>query len=368
MGHAPVNFSKVLLAALEAVHVMHTAVQPALHSLFNSSTVPFMQRCPTTYCKQHDGIWSCYKQGSGCRLIGDAESLETLISALLREGTREGPLWAALERHRDSIRAAMPTGEARRLYDCSAHLRRCSPGGSSQRKIQVAGCPAMVSAGGVAFCAGTCCIHLAAGPVEMPLPVAQRPEKERQQLVEEQLALAPGLPSAAFGLMNGQAPSVLRAVTEQTTTLPDEPSHMTQLKAVGMPLTTQVACRCFTTWPTAAGGHCKMTSCTLLPSVTCIWSSIPAVLNGPVEQERMTTASGWRCTAGDAAGGGGAARVGGRRLVGAGGLGPVGAGRRRLRCAAAVPGLPGGGGAARPAVGRLLPRALPRAGRLGRHT
>ena len=72
----------------------------------------------------------------------------------------------------------------------------------------------------------------------MPLPAAQRPEQERQQLLEERLALAPGLPSAAFGLMNGQAPSVLRAVTEQTTTLPDEPSNMTQLKAVGLPLAT----------------------------------------------------------------------------------------------------------------------------------
>jgi hypothetical protein len=66
----------------------------------------------------------------------------------------------------------------------------------------------------------------------MPVPAVQRPEKERQQLADERLALAPGLPSAAFGLMHGQAPSVLRAVTEQTTTLLDEPVHMTQLKAV----------------------------------------------------------------------------------------------------------------------------------------
>jgi hypothetical protein len=229
-------------------------------------------------------------------------------------------------------------------------------------------CPAMLCLASVAHGAEICCTHLVAGPVEMPLPAAQRPEKARQQLAEERLALAPGLPSAAFCLMNGQAPSVLRAVTEQTTTLPDEPSHMTQLKAVGMPLTTQVACRCFTTWPTAAGGQCKMTSCTLLPCVTCIWSSIPAVLHGPVEQERMTTASGWRCTAGDAAGGSGAAGVGGGPVVGAGRLGPVGAGRGRLPGAAAVSGVPGGSGAARAVVGRLLPRALPRAGRLADHT
>lgn len=46
------------------------------------------------------------------RLIGEAGSLDALIGALLREGAREGRLWAALERHRDAIAAAMPTGES----------------------------------------------------------------------------------------------------------------------------------------------------------------------------------------------------------------------------------------------------------------
>ncbi len=46
------------------------------------------------------------------RLIGEADSLDALIGALLREGAREGRLWAALERQRDAIAAAMPTGES----------------------------------------------------------------------------------------------------------------------------------------------------------------------------------------------------------------------------------------------------------------
>lgn len=66
----------------------------------------------------------------------------------------------------------------------------------------------------------------------MPAALSDRPESERQLLQHERLALAPGLPAAAFGLMHRQAPSVLRAITEQATTLPDEPDHMTQLKAV----------------------------------------------------------------------------------------------------------------------------------------
>lgn len=47
---------------------------------------------------------------SGCMLVGEADSLDILIRALLREGAREGPLWAALERHQASIKAAMPAG------------------------------------------------------------------------------------------------------------------------------------------------------------------------------------------------------------------------------------------------------------------
>lgn len=45
-----------------------------------------------------------------CRLIGEAGSLDVLIGALLREGAREGPLWAALERDRNAITATMPAG------------------------------------------------------------------------------------------------------------------------------------------------------------------------------------------------------------------------------------------------------------------
>lgn len=66
----------------------------------------------------------------------------------------------------------------------------------------------------------------------MPVSAAERPEAERQHLQHEHMALAPGLPAAALALMQRQAPSVLRAVTEQATMLPEEPRHMTQLKAV----------------------------------------------------------------------------------------------------------------------------------------
>lgn len=71
-----------------------------------------------------------------------------------------------------------------------------------------------------------------AGPLDMPAPAAERPEAQRERLGQEALALAPGLPAAAFGLMHRQAPAVLRAITEQATMLPDESHHMTQLKAV----------------------------------------------------------------------------------------------------------------------------------------
>ncbi len=66
----------------------------------------------------------------------------------------------------------------------------------------------------------------------MPAPADQQGEAARERATLERAALSPGLPAAALSLMARQSPTVLRAVTEQASTVPDEPAHMTQLKAV----------------------------------------------------------------------------------------------------------------------------------------
>lgn len=65
----------------------------------------------------------------------------------------------------------------------------------------------------------------------MPALAAQ-PEAVRERAIEERLALAAELPAAALALMARHSPTVLRAVMEQATTVPEEPGRMTQLKAV----------------------------------------------------------------------------------------------------------------------------------------